>query len=190
MNFLKKKILKTFFNFLFKYRPPEQVSYWKRSGVAKAKVFENKDGSQAMEIEGEKYPFPGVPRGHVLTGSLAKLKQTVKNRIFNEVFAELGQMAEDMKNDMLPPEKMVPPIRELWRVMQELEDAEVVPDMKARIRLIKIIMTFFFQEDDAYRFRFQWILPRLNMKKIKLSRADKYYFRAKYFKVDHDLFDY
>lgn len=159
-----------FFNFLFKYKPPEMVSYWKRNDVAKAKMINQPDGSMGMKIDGEKYIYPGLPRGHVLTGPLAKLKHTIKNRVFNQVFDELGQMVEGMKIDMTPPEKMVPAVRELWRVLQELEDAEVVPDMKGRIRLIKLVLTFFFQEDDAYRFRFQWVIPRLDMKKIKLTR--------------------
>lgn len=166
------------------------VSYWKRADGARAKILTGKEGEYLMEIDGEKYPYPGFPRGHVLTGPLAKLKKSVKNMVFNQVFAELEKMASEMKADMLPPEKMVPAVRELWRGLEELENAEVVPDMKARIRLIKLVLTFFLQEDDAYRFRFQWLFPKLDMDKIKLTKADKYYFRGKYFKVDHDHYDY
>ena len=123
-------------------------------------------------------------------GPLAKLKSKIKNRMLNEVFQEIEEMTKDMEASMLPPDKMAPSVREIDRVLRLLEDAEVVEDMKARIRLVRKVVTFFLQEDDAYRFRMQWAFERLDPKKMKLSKADKYYFRGKYFKVDHDIFDY
>ena len=189
-----KKIIrwftKLFFNQFYKIKPPESVSYFKRSTAARARVIKGEDGSLQMDIQGEKYPFPGFPRGHVLTGPLAKIKKSIKDMVFNQVFAQLQKMADEHSADMLPPEKCAPAVRELNRVLQDLENAEVVEDMKARIRLIKKVLTFFLQEDDAYRFRYQWVMERLDMNKVKLSKADKYYFRGKYFKVDHDKFDY
>lgn len=174
----------------YKVKPPESVQYGKKAEWAKARLTNAKDGSLQMEIKGEKYPFAGFPRAHVLTGPLAALKHKVKNMVFNQVFEEIDRMAKDMNSEMLPPEKMCPAIRELNRVLQELEDAEVVEDMKARIRLIKKVFTFFLQEDDAYRYRFQWVIERLDKSKVKLSKSDKYYFRGKYFKVDHGHYDY
>ena len=166
------------------------VEYWKRGETARAKVTHGTDGSLKMQIEGEKYMLPGFPRGHVLTGSLAQLKHSVKNMVFNQVYAELEKMAGDMSADMIPPEKMAPAVRELWRAMEDLENAEVVPDMKARIRLIRKVICFFLQEDDAYRFRWQWLMERIDIKKVRLTKEDKYFFRGKYFKVDHEYFDY
>lgn len=185
-----KFLVKKFFNIFYKYRPPEQVHYWKEKDATKAKLITRKDGSVGMLLDGEKREYPGFPRGHVLTGPLAKLKHKVKNRVFNEVFKEISGMWDGMKYDAIPPEKMPVAVRELYRCFEELENAEVVPDMKARIRLIRNVMCFFLTEDDAYRFRMQWMLPKLDMKKIKLSKEDKYYFRGKYFKVDHDHYDY
>lgn len=186
MQYITRKLVKLFFNWFYKIRPPEMVQYWKTKDSAKAKVVHDTDGSVKMQIQGEKYLYPGFPRGHILEGSLAKLKHKVKNAMFNEALAEIqGAMP-----DMMPPEKMVPAVRELWRVMTDLENAEVVDDMKGRIKLIKKVICFFLQEDDAYRFRFQWVIERMNMKQVKLTKADKYYFRGKYFKVDHDKFDY
>lgn len=184
-------MLKFFFNLWYRIRPPESVQYWKHpGGAARARLTHGKDGALQMEIEGEKYPMAGFPRGHVLTGPLASLKHKVKNMVFNQVFEELSKMESEHSADMLPAEQLAPAVRELYRVLDLMEHAEIVPDMKGRIRLIKKVLTFFLQEDDAYRFRFQWAMERLDMKKIKLSKADKYYFRGKYFKVDHDLFDY
>ena len=162
------------------------VQYWKHKDSARAKVFHDTDGSLKMAIEGEKYAFPGFPRGHVLSGSLAKVKHKIKNAMFNEVFEEMQAALPDM----IPPEKMAPAVRELWRVLEDVENAEVTEDMKGRIRLIKKVLCFFLQEDDAYRFRWQWVMERLDMKKVKLSKADKYYFRGKYFKVDHSRYEY
>jgi len=181
---------KFFFNWLYKIKPPESVQYWKYGDSARAKVGHGKDGALQMEIENEKYAYPGFPRGPVLTGPLAKLKHKVKNVVFNKAFAELEVMAKDMKYDMLPREKMSKSVRELDRVFEKLENAEVVEDMKKRIQLIRRVMTFFLQEDDAYRMRWQWCMERLNMKEIKLTKADKYYFRGKYLKVDHHKYDY
>lgn|SRR3990167_3578035 len=190
MNWIFKKLIKFFFKYYFKIRPPKTVKYYKTQDAARAKVVHADDGSLQMQIEGEDMIFPGFPRGHVLTGPLAKVKHSLKNMVFNQVFEELEKNVKDYGADMMPPEKMVPAVREFHRVLEELENAEVTDDMKGRIRLIRKVLCFFLQEDDAYRFRLQWVLERINMKKMKLSDADKYYFRAKYFKVDHDIFDY
>ncbi len=185
-----KFLLKSWFNVWYRFFPPESVKYWKSKEAARAKVIHGADGSLQMQIEGEKYPFPGFPRGHVLTGSLAGVKHKLKNMVFNKAFEELEKMEGNITTDAVPAEKMAPAVRELHRVLMELENAEIVPDMKGRIKLIRKVLCHFFNEDDAYRFRFQWAMERMNMSKIKLSKADKYYFRGKYFKVDHDIFDY
>ncbi len=184
------KLLKIFYNQWYKIRPPESVKYWKTSEFARAKVGHSKTGSLQMEIENEKYAYPGFPRGPVLTGPLAKMKKMIKKKVFNKAFKELEEMSKDMKYDMLPPEKMCTAVRELDRVFQKLEDAEIVEDMKGRIKLIRKVMTFFLQEDDAYRMRWQWAMGEMNMRKVKLTKADKYYMRGKYFKVDHKKYDY
>lgn len=150
---------------------------------------------------------------------------------------------------MVPPNKMVMPVRELWRAFSVIEEKH------PRVKLLKEAMTFILQEDDAYRFRVQWIVQIFNpsawwfrllrldpvkwlgmaldelkhaevvgdMKikqellkdilmvlledadaqkvfrefvkevdwnKLKLSEADKFHFRGKYFKVDFELFEY
>lgn len=177
-------LIRSFFNLYYKFRPPEMVSYWKTKDAVKAKILQRKDGSMGMQIEGEKYIYPGFPRGHVLTGALAKLKHSVKNMVFNQAFAEIQKMADAHSTDMLPPEKMVPAVRHIWETFEKLEECEVVPDMKARMALIKKVLTFFLMEDDAYRFRAQLFLDLIDQKKIKLSKEDMYYFRAKYYKPD------
>jgi len=183
--------LKWFYNWYYKFRPPEAVSYWKYGDAARAKVGTNeKTGEVQMEIEGEKHAYPGFPRGPVLMGPLARVKKKLKEVVLNRTFAELEKMAADTKYEQLPPDKMNIAVREFNRVLIELEDAEIVGDMKKRMKNLRKVLIFFLQEDDAYRMRWQWIMERLNMKKVKLTKADKYYFRGKYFKVDHHKFDY
>lgn len=275
----RNKIIRFFFNRLYRWRLPEFVQYWKTGDLARAKLVTLKDGAYAMVIEGEKYPLMGFPRGPVLFGPLAKLKHLGKNLIFNEVWRllEEGKTNEEvmsfvknvaipillkeiekMKYDMFPLEKLCPAVRELWRAMSEVEKTMANPQ---ELCLLKKGLTFFFQEDDAYRFRFQWagkyinphsfwrkiyrfftsksysfkkeielilnflesaeIVPdmkgriqlikrvmlafledkefgalieqlmwKIDWRKVGLSKADTYYFRGKYFKVDHAVFDY
>lgn len=144
------------------------VQYWKRVSSVNAKVTYNKDGAVMMKMEGEDQPFPGFPRGYLLFGKLSKLKHEIKNQIFNCAWAclEAGDaeenimaniegpilqrifdLAEDTKYDRVPFERMCKPVRELYRAW-----SIVAPDSKLRD-----IVCFIFQEDDSYRFRFQWL---------------------------------
>ena len=231
----------------------EMVRYWKQKGAVEAKVM-TVNGVTVMQMEGEKYLFPGFPRGYLLFGKLSKLKHEIKNQIFNDSWAKLEsgdtkvvehvnsvlpniyELFEGYKYDVLPPENMVSSVREIHRAW-----TKVNPDSKLRD-----IVCFIFQEDDAYRFRFQWmasyfgtgnavqklkrgltwmedaeiigdmkervrlirrimleilidpknkyflekLFREINWNRVKLTKADKYFFRGKYFKVDFDKFDY
>lgn len=190
MKYIIRKIIKWFFNRLYRIKPPEMVSYWKKDVATRARLITADDGSLQMDVQGEKYPFAGFPRGHVLVGPLSKMKKAIKDMVFNQVFDEIEKMATQYGPDMLPPERCAPAIREIHRVLDKMEHMEVTEDMKGRMRLIKKVLTFFLQEDDAYRFRAQYFLSEIDQKKIELSKADKYYARGKYWKVDYDKFDY
>ena len=183
-------ITKLFFNWFYRFKPPEVVQYWKHKNAARARLGHNDDGSIHMEIEGEKYLYPGFPRGYILTGPLAKIKHKMKNMVFNQAFAEMEKMVSENKYDILPDDRCAPAVREMARVFDVLIEMEVVDDMKKRMQLIKKVLIFFLQEDDAYRFRAQKFLELIDQEKIKLSKADKYYARAKYWKTDYDKFDY
>jgi hypothetical protein len=278
----KHKIIRLFFNRLYKIRLPQMVKYWKDGDSARAKLAVLQDGSYAMFIEGEKYPLYGFPRGPVLFGPLARLKYLAKNLVFNETWRRLEEnQSEDdillyifsdvrpillqeirkMKYDMFPPERLCPAIKELWRGMTVIEEGIKVKSLQEDFKTLKEGLTFFLQEDDSYRFRLQWmakfinpknpwrklyyiikrkpysfkeelksvfdligdaeivpdmkgreklikrivmffleqkelevwvekIIKELDWNKIELSKADTYYFRGKYFKVDHANFDY
>lgn len=56
------------------------------------------------------------------------------------------------KYDMLPPQRMVAPVREVWRVLEKMQEKE------PKLEWLKEFVTFILMEDDAVRFRFQWIV--------------------------------
>lgn len=231
------------------------VSYWKRGDSVEAKVYRSPKGHYEMQMQGEKYPFLGYPRGSLLFGKLSPLKHQIKNRVFNDTWAMLEQkipeyeiraslanawqeiymLAEQTKYDMVPYEKMIPPVKELHRAMtvvgvsstlrdiicfilqeddayrmrfqwlvkflpwlrkprvdefldalKQLEHGEVVGDMKERERLFYRIFAFMVADSDMFK-RF---LKEVNWGKVALTKADKYFFRAKYFKVDWPEYEY
>lgn len=263
------KFKKWFFRRLFKIlrKTPNDmpmVRYWKTTDKVAAKVITNKDGALVMKMEGEDEVFPGFPRGHSLYGTLSKLKHEIKNQIFNEAWAMLEedkpkeevigmikekmtgglqQYVESLRYDMVPYEKMIGPVKELWRVLTLMEKKE------PKLKFFKEALTFIMQEDDAYRFRMMWLVqifrPRwwsnpvklfrlameeiehaevvedmkererlwrrimllaledpkilslfkefcslVDFNKLKLTRADKYHLRAKWFKCDWMYFEY
>lgn len=244
----------------------EMVQYWKDKECVMAKLTKAKDGSLIMCLEGEKYPFPTYPRGHLLFGPLSKLKHEIKVQIFNDnwwkleagtskeevikdikskLFNEILEIAELSKYDMLPPDKMTPSVREIYRawtkiapwqtyplrdylcfILQEddgyrmrvqwlvkyfnpnswymrwfdpvklfekglkmMEHAEVIGDMKERIRLLRRILLVCL-EDKYIRELFIKLCREVDWSKVKLTKADAYHFRGKYFKVDFDLLEY
>ena len=258
------------------------VQYWKFGDQARAKLTTSKDGSYIMRIEGERYPLYGFPRGPVLFGALARLKHLAKNLVFNESWKllEEGKTNEEvmayLKNVALPvvlaeiekshyyffpPEKMCPAVKEMWRALTAVEERLSDPLAQKQFNTLKLGITFFLNEDDAYRFRLQilspyinprnfWrklyyfikrkkyslkdelklvfdfadgieitpdmkgrmilikrvfmailedeffgayingLLQELNFKKLKMSKADSYYARGKYLKVDWANYDY
>lgn len=73
--------------------------------------------------------------------------------------------------------------------LQVLEHAEVVDDMKERTRLLRrILMTLL--KDKRIKELFLAFFKECDWKKVKLTKADKYHLRAKYFKCDLDKFEY
>lgn len=80
-------------------------------------------------------------------------------------------------------------IKNFERALQLMEHAEVVGDMKERIRLLRRVLMLILTDQEIKK-RFEVLFEKINWKKIKLTKADKYYFRAKYFKVDYPLYEY
>lgn len=256
--------LKRLFFKILRFTPlsMSMVQYWKTKTGVQAKITRAKSGELVMYMEGEKEAFPGFPRGHILFGKLSKLKHEIKNQIFNDGWALLEQgdngkqvfehiryaalpkifeLSKETQFDHLPPNRMNPAVREIWRAWTKVAPASTYK--------LRDILCFVLQEDDAYRFRVQWLVtffgvfPWLNPVKafdralwwlehaetiddmkerqrllrrvlmailedekvlalfkaffrevdwptVALSKADKFHFRGKYFKVDLDKFEY
>jgi len=81
------------------------------------------------------------------------------------------------------------PVKNLMVALQELEYAEVVDDMKERIRLLRRVLWVVLMNKKIKQL-FEEFFKEVNWKKVKLSKADKYHFRPKWFKADWDLFEY
>ena len=81
------------------------------------------------------------------------------------------------------------PVKSFEKSLNWLEHAEIITDMKERIRLLRRILLVILK-DDGFRNKFNAFFKECDWNKVKLSEADKYFFRGKYFKVDLDKFDY
>lgn len=178
------QLSKSFFNFWYRLRAPKMVKYWLKNDKALARIRKSDSGSYEMQIQGEEMAMPGFPRGPVLLSTVAKLKHEIKTRVFNAVAEDLKNLTEKLKIDMIEPDTMVPAVRHIWDTFEKLELMEVTEDMRQRIKLMKEVICFFLGEDDAYRFRTQMFLGLLNQRKVRLSKQDLYYARAKYWKPD------
>ena len=150
------------------------VQYGDRQGKELSQpVFNQETQSMEMHIRDEKYPMRGFPRHHVLHGPLAPLKRYIKNLV-------IEQLAKCLPFK-IPDENLVEPVRELARVFDLLSEAEDEPEMKRLVLQFKDAITMTLNEDDAWRYRWQWAMEQLDMNKVKLTEADKYYFRGKSF---------
>lgn len=235
------------------------VKYWQSKDSVRAKVLQHKEGHYYMVLEGEDYPFPGFPRGVVLMKSdkgysnFSIMKHIIKNFVFNdtwkllqegrdqkairriktEMFDKLKELYDVSRLEMLPYKNLQPPVKKIY-------DAFTKTSSDPRVCLLRDIMCFILEEDDAYRFRVQWLakyMPdiekglslmehaevsedmrgrirllktvlllilkdpkikdlydkfnkNINWRKVRLTKADKYYLRAKYFKCDYPAYEY
>lgn len=71
----------------------------------------------------------------------------------------------------------------------KLEHGEVINDMKERVRLVRRIIMLLLEDKDNWEF-FERFYKEVDWNKVKLSEADKYHFRGKYFKVDWPYLTY
>ena len=152
----------------------EMVQYWKFKEAVAAKVMTADSGTIYMQMEGEKYPFPTFPRGHLLFGNLSRLKHEIKNQIFNESWGklennipkediisdikaklrgEIQDIAQTLEYDMLPPKSMCTSTREIHRAW-----TKVSPETHQ----LRDYLCFILQEDDGYRMRMQWLVNYFN----------------------------
>jgi len=82
-----------------------------------------------------------------------------------------------------------PTMKQFDYALSMLEHGEVVDDMKERQRLFRRVILVALN-DPRIRECFSLLIKELDWKKLKLTSADKYFFRAKYFKVDYPEYTY
>ncbi len=82
-----------------------------------------------------------------------------------------------------------PTMKEFEFALSMLEQGEVVGDMKERQRLFKRVIEAALT-DPIIRECFDLLVKEMDWKKLRLSKADKYFFRGKYFKVDYPEYQY
>lgn len=71
-------------------------------------------------------------------------------------------------------------------VFEFMEVAEVIGDMKERQRLWRRILLVLYKHVPE----FDALMREIDWKKVRMSKADKFFFRGKWFKVDLDKFEY
>lgn len=81
------------------------------------------------------------------------------------------------------------PVKSFDYALKMLEHGEVIGDMKDKQKLLRRILMLAL-EDKEIRIRFIKLFREIKWRKVKLTKADKYFFRGKYFKVDLDVLEY
>lgn len=81
------------------------------------------------------------------------------------------------------------PVKSFKFALGMLEHGEVISDMKERARLLKRVLLLVLEDSSIHR-QFIDLFREINWKKVKLTKADKYHFRGKYFKVDLKYLEY
>src|SRR3990167_6434432 len=169
----------------------EMVQYWKHKEAVLAKLTKAEDGSIVMQMEGEKYPFPTFPRGHLLFGPLSKLKHEIKDQIFNDSWwaLERGDSRDKVRERIKQILREGVKVRDTSSIagqeykagedLTEILKYEVLPreSMTPSVREIHRAWTrvapertfgirdylcLILQEDDGYRFRLSWLVKYFN----------------------------
>ena len=81
------------------------------------------------------------------------------------------------------------PVKSFDYALKMLEHGEVIGDMKEKQRLLRRVLLLVL-EDKNIRNKFEMLFREINWNKVKLTKADKYFLRGKYFKTDLDIIDY
>lgn len=81
------------------------------------------------------------------------------------------------------------PVKMLDVALAWLENGEVIDDMKERQRLLRRVLMLFLRDPRIRKLYIDFV-REVDWSKVRLSEADKYHFRGKYFKVDLDKFEY
>jgi len=91
--------------------------------------------------------------------------------------------------EYIKPWRWIDPVKQFDRALAMVERGEVIGDMKEKQKLLHRVLLMVLR-NKGIREKFDAFVKEVDWSKVKLSTADKYHFRGKYFKVDLELFDY
>lgn len=140
-----------------------------------SKYGRDESGAETTYVLGEKYPMRGNPK-YLALMALRPIKSILNKLIVNRM--------ADLIPFIVSNDKFSEPVREVARVFDLFIEADKLGGNKKDWIAWKKVICIFLEHDLPYRYRFQWILERINKDKIKLSDGDKYFFRVKNFRVD------
>lgn len=81
------------------------------------------------------------------------------------------------------------PVKILDKALAMVERAEVIGDMKRRVKLLRRTLKLGL-EDPRIKDLFIRFFKEVNWKKVKITEGDRYHCRGKYFKCDMDVIEY
>lgn len=83
----------------------------------------------------------------------------------------------------------ISPVKILLKGLEMVEKAEVMRDMKDKIKLLRTVLAELLK-DPHIKKRFEDFFKEMKWRKVKITEADRYHFRGKYFKCDMDVLEY
>ena len=81
------------------------------------------------------------------------------------------------------------PVKIFDKALLMIEQAEVIGDMKRKIKLLRRVLMLGL-EDPHIKAMFIKFFKEVNWKKVRITEAERYHFRGKYFKCDMDILEY
>lgn len=81
------------------------------------------------------------------------------------------------------------PVKALDKGLAMVERAEVIGDMKRKIKLLRKVLGVLL-EDPELKDKFMKFFKEVNWNKVRITEGERYHLRAKYFKCDLDVLEY
>ena len=81
------------------------------------------------------------------------------------------------------------PIKLFDKGLMMIERAEVIGDMKRKIKLLRRVLMLAL-EDPNMKDKFTKLFKEIDWNKVRIKEEERYHFRAKYFKCDLDVLEY
>ncbi len=132
------------------------------------------EGGVMIKCPNEDYDYPGIP--------LAKNRDTMDacKAFLPIAINQAYRMLKRQKLVPLDPHYLSKSTREWYRMFSLMIDRDL-PSHGDKWRPMREVFCFIWENDDAYRFRFQDILGEMKQDEMKLTDGDAYWLRKKYY---------